>query len=467
MGPDITIFYTSLLANIKKNNIHFVSTHIDRFKNLPGKRFDFNDQDMFGKTLAHYLVEHLNTLDVNFAASIVDKFLTLGIDLNIKDVNGKLAIDLCSKDAARATVLEKLIQYKASHPNSAIKKPILERLAEDPTAVIMGSIDGKNTRNYLEGFPHIYECHCCDVLSREPDVLNFRKDFEDNTLKYLKDIPGENEITIVGSGNLLDTLVLIAKFKKDNPGSTLRLNLVEKGYEANNALKMKELFADFTRCMKENNIKLTVSENQTNIPVSDVANDPAGLNLTISLQNDFKKYLELHRTPKLLIAADLDCEQYGLQQHQIVANLAQQAQAKAFVSISTGSLKKDLVVAPAPPKPVAAAAPLANAVKVVAEQDKIAAAPVAPVFMASAAPAPTPAPPSALPQQLAADAPIKPAEALIPKPKAVTPLHDSTKSAPLPAPVAPTSDSPPANPNSPKKPDPTPIPNPEKPGPGF
>jgi hypothetical protein len=318
MGPDITIFYTALLTVIKRNNIQTVSQHIDRFRNLPGKRFNFNDQDMFGRTLAHYLVEHLNTLEVNYSADIITKFLTLGIDLNVKDINGKLAIDLCSKDAARAIILEKLVQYKAATPPAPIKKPLLERLAADPTSVITGSIDGKNPKNYLEGFPYIHECHCTDSLCRETEGIDLRKDFEENTLKYLKDLPGENEVTVIGSGNLLDTLVLIAKFKKDNPRSTLRLNLVEKGYEVNNGLKMKELFADFVRCMKENDIKLTIAENQTNIPVLNVANAAAEFNLTISLHNDFKKYLELHRTPKLLVGVDLDCEQYALQQHVII-----------------------------------------------------------------------------------------------------------------------------------------------------
>lgn len=360
MGPTITDFYNSLLTIIKKNDIRLVSLHIGKFKNLQQKRFGFNDQDMFGKTLVHYLVEHLNTLEVAYAASILDKFLELGIDLNIKDSSGKSAIDLCSKDPARTTVLEKLTQYQAANPVATIKKSVLQRMAVDPTSVIMGSIDGKNTKNYLEGFPHIYECHCCDALAREAEGVDLRKSFEDKTLQYLKEILGENEVTIVGSGNLLDTLVLIAKFKKDNPGSTLRLNLIEKDYDANSGHKIKELFEDFVRCLKENNIQLTVAENQTNIPVASVVNNAAEFSLVISLHNDFNKYLELHRIPKLLVAADLDCEQYALRQHDIVADLAKKAQAKAFVSVSTASLKQDKVVVVAPMPVVAAASLQAN-----------------------------------------------------------------------------------------------------------
>jgi hypothetical protein len=260
--------------------------------------------------------------------------------LHLKDVRGKTPLDLASTDATRSRPLMLLNKYAGFHKMPA-SKPVLDVMASDISKVLVGSIDGIQGRNFLAGYPSIQECHCSDALSRSGGK-DLRKSFEDTTLRVLNGRGSTNEVTMVGSGNLLDSIALIARLKDEQPGGTLRLNLIDHSYKNGTGHNTQALFDDFMKCMKENGVSVNVVSNESGARIVSAIVPNADFTLTLAVHGDTDSYARQGRKPDVMAGVDLDMEQFNQDQHNMMAQLAAHTQAKHYVSVNRSSIRSDV-----------------------------------------------------------------------------------------------------------------------------
>lgn len=315
---------------------------LEKFFNPLANRMDLNLQDMHGKTIFHYVMECLNDTDQHYASSIATSFLNAGANFFIKDNSGKAPFDLCKYD---------LKECFRNRVVPVVRQHLLDKMAEDPRQVIVAQFNDEklalptyiNDRTtYLSGYPHISECHCCEGLSRSKQHVDLRGNFETIALEFFNKVPGDDEVTFLGSGSLLGVISLIAKARKYNPLGTLHLNLIDHQYSPGSGLDKTALFNEFINCMQSSQVSVAIDINQAKINIKDNKVEGPGFKVELNIYDNMSEYIRMKKTsPKIFAAIDLDM--YRSEQHEMVVKAAGDAKAATFISVDKTRLMAGLV----------------------------------------------------------------------------------------------------------------------------